>query len=111
MKKNILLFASVIIASVAIAQKSPSFNISAGLSSAGMRGEAVDNFKSMLEFADGRIKTSNRTGFFAGGSVAIPLDKLISIQPGLYFTQKGYEMKGDISVKGAEFLNANAKAQ
>jgi len=36
---------------------------------------------------------------------------MISIEPGIYYSQKGYELKGGISVKGAEFLNANAKAQ
>lgn len=111
MKKKALLILSVVISTVSFAQITPSFGVSAGLSSASMRGESVDNLKSLLDFADGKISTANRTGFYAGGNISIPLDKMISIQPGLYYTQKGYELRGDISVKGAEFLSANAKAQ
>jgi len=111
MKKQILLLLFVVISTHSFAQLAPTFGIRAGLSSAGMRGEAVDNLKSMLDFADGKITTANRTGFFAGAFASVPLDKMISIEPGVYFTQKGYELKGGISVKGAEFLSANAKAQ
>lgn len=111
MKKQILLLFSVVISTLSFAQLTPSFGVRAGVSSAGMRGEAVDNLKSLLDFADGKITTANRTGFFAGGFATIPLDKMISIEPGLYYSQKGYELKGAISVKGAEFLSANAKAQ
>lgn len=111
MKKQILLLITVVVSTLSFAQVKPSFGLKAGVSSSGMRGEAVDNLKSLLDFADGKITTSNRTGFFAGGFVSLPLDNMISIEPGLYFSQKGYEMKGAISVKGAEFLNANAKAQ
>ena len=111
MKKQILLLLSVIVSTISFAQLTPSFGVRAGLSSAGMRGEAVDNLKSLLDFADGRITTGNRTGFFAGGFASIPLDNMISIEPGLYYSQKGYELKGAIAVKGAEFLNANASAK
>lgn len=112
MKKQIFLFLfTATISAGSFAQLTPSFGVRAGLSSAGMRGESVDNLKSLLDFADNKITTANRTGFFAGVFTSIPLDKMISIEPGLYFSQKGYELKGSISVKGAEFLNANAKAQ
>lgn len=111
MKKQILLFISIIISTLSFAQIKPSFGVSAGLSYAGMRGQSVDNLKSLLNFTDGKISTSNRTGFFAGAAVSIPLDKMISIAPGIYYTQKGYDLNGSISVKGADFLNANAKAR
>lgn len=111
MKKKTLLLLSIVISTVSFAQLTPVFGVKAGVVSAGMRGEAVDNLKSMLEFADGRITTSNRTGFFAGAFVNLPLDKMISVEPGIYFSQKGYTLNGDISVKGAEFLSANAKAR
>jgi hypothetical protein len=111
MKKQILLLSFVALSTFSFAQLSPSFGVRAGLSSSGMRGESVDNLKGLLDFADGMITTHDRTGFFAGGFATIPLDNMISVEPGLYYTQKGYAIKGSYSVKGAEFLSANAKAQ
>jgi hypothetical protein len=29
----------------------------------------------------------------------------------LYYTQKGYELKGELGIKGAEFIGANARAR
>jgi len=111
MKKQLLSLLALAITATSFAQLTPTFGIRGGLSSASMRGESVDNLKSILEFADGNISTNNRTGFFVGGYASIPVDKMISIEPGLYYSQKGYELKGGFSVKGAEFINANAKAQ
>ncbi|HEU4470821.1 MAG TPA: hypothetical protein VFR58_07060, partial [Flavisolibacter sp.] len=65
MKKQILLFASFLLAGVAMAQVSPSFGIRGGVISAGMRGEAVDGLRNLIDYTEGRIVTANRTGFFA----------------------------------------------
>lgn len=111
MKKQLLSLLALAISAATFAQLTPSFGIRGGLSSTSMRGESVGNLKNILEFADGKISTNNRTGFFVGGYANIPVAKTISIEPGLYYSQKGYELKGGFSVKGAEFINANAKAQ
>jgi hypothetical protein len=112
MKKQILLLAFMAIATISMAQKvTPSFGIRGGLSSSGMQGDAVKSLNSMLDFADGMVTTGNRTGFFAGTYANIPVSEKISLEPGLYYTQKGYEMNGDFAIKGADFLGANAKAQ
>ncbi len=110
MKKQILLLAITTISLGAVSQK-PTIGVEAGLSSFGMRGDAVDNLNSLLDFADGMISTKNRTGFYAGANVSIPLGAGVSVQPGLHYTQKGYELVGDFAIKGAEFLGANAKAK
>jgi len=89
----------------------PTFGLRAGLSYAGMRGDAVNSFKDLLDYADGMITTNNRTGFFAGGYASIPVSGNISIDPGVYYTQKGYGLKGALNLKGLEFLDANATAQ
>lgn len=111
MKKQILLFASIIISTLSIAQVSPSFGVRGGLSYAGMRGDAVNNLKNMLDFANGMITTNDRTGFFAGGYASIPVSSLLSVEPAVYYSQKGYELRGDLNVKGMDFLGANAKAK
>ncbi len=111
MKKQILLLLLTVISVTVSAQSNVSFGIRAGLSSAGMSGDAVNNLDNLLNFTNGRVTTHNRTGFFAGGYASIPLSAQISFEPGLYYTQKGYELRGELGIKGAEFLGANAKAQ
>lgn len=71
----------------------------------------MTSLQSLIDFADGAITTSNRTGFFAGGFANIPVSEQFSIEPGVYYAQKGYQLRGDINIKGAEFLSAGAKAQ
>lgn len=110
MKNKILLIAAILIASVSLAQQSTTFGIKAGLSAAGLRGEAVNNLQNVLDFADGMITTSDRAGLFAGANVSIPLGEMVSIEPGLYYSQKGYQLRGDLNLKGVEFLGANARA-
>lgn len=110
MKKQILLFAFVAISTLSIAQIKPSFGVRAGLSSSGMRGDAVNSLKNILDFSNGMITTGQRIGFFAGGYAAIPLTGIISLEPAIYYSQKGYELKGAFNLKGLDFLGANAKA-
>lgn len=111
MKSQFLLLALLIFSTVTFAQTTPSFGIRAGVTSSGMRGDAINNLDKMLDFAAGMITTNNRTGFFAGGYASIPFGDVISLEPGLYYSQKGYELKGALNVKGLDFLGANAKAK
>jgi hypothetical protein len=57
------------------------------------------------------VTTSNRSGFFAGGYANIPLSENISVEPALYYSQKGYEMHGELNLKGVDFLGASATAR
>ena len=111
MKKQILLFALSFITAFAFAQSTPGFGIRAGVSSTRMSGDAVNSLQNLLDYTNGAITTSNHTGLFAGGHVSIPVSDLVSIEPGLFYTQKGYEMRGELNLKGAEFLGLNAKAK
>ncbi|MEO9003833.1 MAG: porin family protein [Ginsengibacter sp.] len=109
MKKKILLLIAIITSTFSFAQ-TPSFGVKAGVVSSGVRGDAVDNFDNLLNFTNGRVTTNDYTGFFAGGFGTLPLSKNISIEPGVYYSQKGYEINGALNVKGIDFLNAGAKA-
>jgi len=111
MKKQILLLIFIVTSTITFAQVNPSFGVRAGLTSSGMRGDAVTSLNNLLNFSNGMITTSNRTGFFAGTYVNIPVSNGISVEPALYYSQKGYELKGALNVKGMDFLGANAKAQ
>lgn len=111
MKNQILLIALFLFSFTAIAQTKPSFGIRAGLSAATIQGDAANSLNSLLDFADGAITTSSRNGVFGGAYASIPISELISVEPALYYTQKGYDLKGDYALKGAEFISANARAR
>jgi hypothetical protein len=111
MRKKILLFCSLAFSTIIFAQTSPSFGVRAGLSSAKMSGDAADNLNDLLDFTNGGVTTNSHTGFFGGGYVNIPLTGQLSVEPALYYTQKGYELRGELNVKGLDFLGANAKAK
>ncbi len=111
MKKQILLFCAVFASAVSMAQLTPSAGIKAGVTMATIKGEATNSLQSILDFSDGMINTGNSTGFFAGGYVSIPFNDKFSVEPGIYYTQKGYSLRGELALKGAEFLGANASAK
>jgi len=111
MKKQLLLLVVTVSSLYSSAQITPQFSVKAGLASSGIRGEAASNLNNLLDFTDGMVTTQNRTGFFAGVSVGIPLNAQITVEPGIYYTQKGYELRGELGLKGIEFLGANASAR
>ena len=109
MKKKILLSIAIAISTFTFAQ-TPSFGVKAGIQSSGIRGDAIDNLKGLLDFTNGQVTTKDYMGFFAGGFATLPLSANISVEPGIYYSQKGYELNGALNVKGLDFLNAGAKA-
>ncbi len=111
MKKKFLLIAFSFFSIMSFAQVSPQFGVRAGLASYSIKGEAAENLNSLIDFADGMITTGSRTGFFVGGYADIPLGANFSVEPGVYYSQKGYALNGDLNLKGLEFLGANASAR
>ncbi|MGZ3917612.1 MAG: porin family protein [Flavisolibacter sp.] len=111
MKKQILLFASLVVSTLVMAQQKPSFGIRGGLSSATMKGDAVNSLNKLLDFTNGAISTGSHTGVFGGVYVNLPLGGPVSVEPAVYYTQKGYALQGALNIKGADFLGANARAQ
>lgn len=111
MRKKIVFAALFFVSAFAFAQSSPSFSIRAGFTSAGMKGEAVNSLQNMISYSNGVITTGSRTAVFGGASVAFPLSNSVSIEPGLYYSQKGYEMRGAFNLKEAEAFGAKAKAE
>jgi hypothetical protein len=111
MKKQILLLISIIISTLSMAQLAPRFGVRGGLSYSGIRGDAAKNLNSIIDYANGMVAARNHTGFFAGGYSTTPLSEVVSIEPALYYSQKGYELRGNLNFKGMDFLGASAKAQ
>ncbi|MBC7508911.1 MAG: PorT family protein, partial [Ferruginibacter sp.] len=50
-------------------------------------------------------------GFYAGGFANIPVGNNFSVEPGLYYSAKGYEIAGTYSVKGIGLLSARASSR
>ncbi|MEJ7822416.1 MAG: porin family protein [Chitinophagaceae bacterium] len=111
MKNKFLLSISLFISSISFAQVTPSFGVRAGILSSGIKGDAANSFNNLLDFSNDIVTTKNVTGFFAGGYATIPVSGGISLEPGVFYSLKGYELKGDLNVKGIGFLGANAKAK
>ena len=64
MKTKFLLVISVLISSISFAQTTPSFGVKAGILSSGFRGDAANNFNSILDLTNGKVTTKDYTGFF-----------------------------------------------
>jgi len=93
------------------AQNLPSAGLRAGVTVSTLQGDAVNNLNDLVDLTSGMVTTTPRTGFHAGAFVNIPAGELISIEPGLYYSQKGYTMKGELGFKALDFTGANASAE
>ncbi len=113
MKNKILLLLSLsfVISISSFAQLKTSLGVRAGILSSGFRGNTVNSFNNLLSFTNGGITTADHTGFFGGVYANVPVGNMISIEPGLYYSQKGYDINGALNLKGIGFLGANAKAK
>jgi hypothetical protein len=110
MKKQLLFLAAFFVSTLAMAQVKTTAGVRAGYSSASIKGEAVQNLDKLIDITNGAITSGNHSGVFAGAYVALPLTENISLEPALYYAQKGYTLNGALSIKGADFLSANARA-
>lgn len=110
MKNKFLLFSSLLVSSFTFAQTQPSFGVRAGISSTGIRGDASKNLDQLLNLSNGMVTTSDHNGFFVGVYSNIPLSESFSVEPGIYYSQKGYQLNGNFNVKGLDFLGTSAKA-
>lgn len=109
MKKHLFLLSSLVLSAAAMAQSTPSFGIRAGASSANLRGNAVASFQNILDYTGDAVKTNSKTGIYAGGFVSIPVSEQFSIEPGITYEQKGYEMKGSFGFKGTDIVSGKSQ--
>jgi hypothetical protein len=93
------------------AQNLPSAGFRAGVTVSSLQGDAVKNLNDLVDLTNGMVTTTPRTGFHAGAFARIPAGEFISVEPGLYYSQKGYTMKGDFGIKALDFIGANASAE
>lgn len=113
MKTLYTLFVAMFILSVhsSYAQSVPTFGLRTGVTVSGMRGDALNNLNGLIDLTGGVVNTETRTGFHAGAYMNVPVTGAVSFEPGIYYSQKGFSMKGGFDLKGLEFLGANASAE
>ena len=92
-----------------MAQSKISYGVRAGVENANMRGDAVQSFQSLVDYTGGAVTTNGKTGFYAGGFVSIPVSEQFSIEPGLLYSQKGYELKGSFGIKGTDLVGGKSQ--
>lgn len=95
MKKLMALSMGVVLSLSVFAQTE--FGIRGGVTASSLRGDAVESLNSAVELTDGIVKTSGRTGVFAGAYVMTPLADNIGLETGVYYTQKGYDINGEFN--------------
>jgi hypothetical protein len=109
MKKHLLSAAFLLLSVAVMAQSKISYGIRAGVTNATMQGDAVESFKNILNFANGSVTTQSKTGIYGGGFVNIPVSETFSIEPGITYTQKGYEMRGSIGIKETDLISGRSQ--
>ena len=92
-------------------QAQVNIGIKAGPTYSTWRGDATSSMNDMIDVTNGILQTKGKTGFFAGASAAIPLGGIVSIEPGVMYAQKGYELSGDYSIDKLDFVGINASAK
>lgn len=109
MKKH-LFFSSLLFLSVAaMAQSTVSFGVRGGVVNSSIKGDAAQNLQSLIEYTGGALTTENKTGYFAGGFVNIPVSEQFSIEPGITYTQKGYTVRGQFGIDGKDLIGAKSE--
>lgn len=87
--------------------------IKAGVINSTWKGDAYQTFGSLLDKTDGYLSERSRTGFYVGGAVDVPITDGFSIEPGLIYTQRGYGLRGNLTINALKIdaLNARATSQ
>jgi len=109
MKMKILFCICLVVSVAAFAQRIQ-YGVGAGVTYFSIRGAATSNLNQALNFTNGIVTTRPVAGFYSGGYATFPVTDNFSVEPGLYYSSKGYAITGKYSVKGIDILSANATA-
>ena len=93
-----------------LAQAQVRFGIRGGLNVSRWQGDAVNSLHELVQLSNGTAQTKSLRSFHAGGYVALPLTSFLTLEPGLYYSQKGYTLNGTFSSNTLDFINARATA-
>lgn len=105
MKKILLIFVLLlpVFSHSLFAQNSPiKIGLRGGVNITDWRGDAMESFSELAEMTT-VLKTESLTGFHAGVFLEIPVTDRFSIEPGVFYSQKGLKVSQTLSEGG--FLN------
>lgn len=111
MKRILLLSAFSIFGLAAFAQSGVKFGVKAGVINSDIKGDAVNSLNSILDYTQGLVKPASKTSFYGGFTAELPIATDLFFEPGIIYSEKGYEMNGEFNLKDLEFIGANAKAR
>jgi hypothetical protein len=111
MRKKITLLSLVLLVATAVSVAQVKYGIKAGMTNSTWKGDATSSLKDIIAVTNGAVTTQRRTGFHAGGYVSIPVGDVLRIEPGAYYSQKGYTLNGNLEVKALNFPGAGARVQ
>ena len=92
-------------------QAQVSVGIRAGVNFAKWEGDDLRVIENILDKTDGYVKTKGVTRFHAGVYADIPVSGVVSFEPGLQYSKKGYAIKGDLQINELKFLGLNVGFQ
>jgi hypothetical protein len=110
MKKIYALAAVILVFAATNVNAQLNYGVNAGVTRSSLKGEAMGSLNELVDFTNGMVTTQPRTGIFAGAFVEMPLGGVVSIQPAVYYSQKGYSMRGDLGGDKIDFLGAGVRA-
>jgi len=111
MKSKTLLFLAITIITMHQVNAQVSYGIRTGVNFAKWQGEDLQIIEDLLDKTDGYVVTKGKTGWHAGGYVNIPIGNTFSFEPGLFYSKKGYSIKGDLQIPALKVLAINAGVQ
>ena len=109
-KFTLVIIAITIFVSNAHAQ-AMGYGVRAGMNYSTWKGDAVNSFNNVVDITNGYLTTSGKAGWYAGGFINVPLKENFSLEPGVFYSQKGYTLEGNLNFDKLNFLGASAKAQ
>lgn len=108
-KMTILVLTGMLLSGISPAQVR--FGIRAGANFSKWSGEDLQMIEDLLEKTDGYVVTKGKTGFHVGAYAEIPISEIISFEPGLQYSKKGYSIQGDLQIPVLKLLALNAGAR
>lgn len=109
MKKSILIL-MIFTASSSQVIRAQEITLKAGVLGSDWRGNGVNVLNTLVGVTGKFLSRSPYIGYYGGAAINIPLSDQISIEPGLVYSQSGTTLKGELGLKGIDFLNLNASA-
>ncbi len=109
MKKYVLIL-MVFAASFSQSVMAQEITLKAGALGSDWRGNGINVLNTLVGVTGKFLSRSPYIGYYGGATVSIPVSEQVSIEPGLIYSQSGTSLKGELGLKGIDFLNINASA-